>query len=226
METEVKLSFKDKDLLYGMASADFFRELCTDTSEPETVLLENTYIDTPDMNITKRSGAIRVRHYKGNSVDKYEFTVKYGGSVTEGLHKRLEWNVRSDDGNFRIADFKAKAITQNAEGDSSEALDELFEGITDDGLSVICSNSFSRAVYHLAYQGTAVEACFDSGIICNSDGSKTDEICELELELIEGDMFGLAYITGFITDENECAPLEKTKYSRTLNMAMGYGNEE
>ena len=226
METEVKLGFKNKESLYKVISSASFRKLCSDEGLIEPVLLENSYFDTPDMKITSRGGMIRSRHFFADDKEVFEFTVKYGGSVTEGLHKRLEWNVRSDDGNFRIADFKAKAITQNAEGDSSEALDELFEGITDDGLSVICSNSFSRAVYHLAYQGTAVEACFDSGIICNSDGSKTDEICELELELIEGDMFGLAYITGFITDENECAPLEKTKYSRTLNMAMGYGNEE
>ena len=226
METEVKLGFKDKESLYKVISSEAFRKLCTDEGVIEPTLLENSYFDTSDMKITSRGGMIRSRHFFSDGSEVYEFTVKYGGSVKEGLHKRLEWNVRGKDSNFSIADFMAKAISQNAEGDSSDALDELFEGITDEDLNIICSNSFSRAVYHLSYQGTQVEACFVSGIISNSDGSKTDEICELELELIEGDLFGLAHITGFITDENECAPLEKTKYSRTLNMVMGYGNEE
>lgn len=217
METEVKLSFKDKDLLYGMASADFFRELCTDTSEPEPVLLENTYIDTPDMNITKRSGAIRVRHYKGNSVDKYEFTVKYGGGSSNGLHKRLEWNVDSNDANFSIERF-----IREAEGgkDPSDKLLEAFGSIKDDDLTVLCSNSFNRTIYNLDYKNSRIEACFDSGIIKSSDGSRTDEICELELELIDGDVDSLNELTRMIMEHTGCVPLDDTKYRRTLAMTL------
>ena len=217
METEVKLSFKDKEHLYGVTKADFFRKLCIDASEPEAVLLENTYIVTPDMNISRRSGAIRVRHYCGNNVDKYEFTVKYGGGSVGGLHKRMEWNVASNDSNFSIDRF-----IREAEGgeDPSEMLKEAFGSIKDEDLIVLCSNSFNRTVYTLSYENSKIEACFDSGLIKSSDGSRTDEICELELELIEGDVASLNSLSKMIMEQTGCVPLDDTKYRRTLAMTL------
>ena len=107
MELEVKLSFDSRDKLYGLAVSDEFAKYCTDAVKPEPVLLENTYIDTSNMDITNRGGMIRVRHYKGSADDYYEFTVKYGGGVSEGFHKRYEWNARSEDDNFSIERFKS-----------------------------------------------------------------------------------------------------------------------
>ena len=225
METEVKLSFKDKDQLYAVASADFFRKLCVDSSEPEKVLLENTYLDTPDLSISKRSGAIRVRHYKSASLDKYEFTVKYGGGAAAGLHRRFEWNVDSVDGNFSIEEFKTKA---NANNDPADLLNEAFGTIKDEDLVVVCSNSFYRTVYKLLFENSTIEACFDSGLIKSSDGSKSDEICELELELIDGDVNSLNILSAILISKTGCSPLNDTKYRRTLACAkMGInGNEK
>ena len=217
METEAKLAFKDKESLYALARAEFFRELCSDPQEPGPVLLENSYIDTDDLDISRRGGMIRVRHYSGRDEDRFEFTVKYGGSVTGGLHQRHEWNVQSTDGTFSVESFKRQASAD----DPDDMLSEVFGTVCDDELNVICSNSFNRTVYNISFGQSSIEACFDSGIISSSDGSRTDEICELELELTDGDITDIRELADLIIDKTGCVPFEDTKYRRTLAIGTG-----
>lgn len=218
METEAKLAFKNRDDLYGLSSSDFFRSFITGDPVSEPVLLENTYLDTGDMDITRRGGMIRVRHYRKNSEDSFEFTVKYGGGVSGSIHKRYEWNVKSDDGRFSVEGFKKKI---SDEEDPRSILSEAFGTINDGDLKVLCSNSFTRTVYKLSYGESSIEACFDSGIISSPDGSATDEICELELELIKGNTDDLIKLAGLIEDTAGCTPFSDTKYRRTLALATG-----
>ena len=216
METEVKLGFKDKSDLFKVCAGEIFRIHCLEPEYPRPVLLENRYLDTEDLFITKRGGSLRVRHYAGADEDFYEFTVKYGGGTSGGLHKRLEWNVRSDDGNFSIGSFKDKA----SGADSLEILNEVFADISDCDLKVVCSNSFTRTVYRLSFGKSMIEGCFDSGVITSSDGTRTDEICELELELIRGDEKDLTDLANILKKDFDCISLDKTKYMRTLAMAI------
>ncbi len=217
METEAKLAFKDKDSLYGFAATDFFRGFCVDPDVPVPVLLENTYLDKADLDISRRGGMIRIRHYAGGGEDIYEFTVKYGGSVSVGMHQRYEWNLKNSNPDFSISDFIRSVPLED---DSRDVLPEVFGDIKDDDLTVICSNSFYRTVFELSYEGSIIEACFDSGIISSSDGLRTDEICELELELIKGDISNLRSLTDLVMNNAGCVPLEDTKYRRTLAMGM------
>ena len=98
-------------------------------------------------------------------------------------------------------------------------MDIVFEGVENDDLTVLCFNSFQRTVYELEFKDSKIEACFDSGLIENSDGSKTDEICELELELITGDEDDLKELSGLISSKFDCHPLDKSKFQRTLELA-------
>jgi len=218
METEVKLSFKDKESLFKFAKSEMFRQLCVNCGDVEPLLLENSYLDNSDMTVSGRSAMVRVRHYSGNVKDEYEFTVKCGGNSNEGLHQRYEWNVKSDSGIFSISEFK---LNVKDSGDPSELLDKVFEGLQDDDLKVMCCNSFNRTAYELNYGSSKIEACFDSGIIRGADPLKTEEICELELELIEGDVSDLNRLSEMIIKEADCQPLDKTKFRRTLALAMG-----
>ena len=213
METEVKLAFKDKDSLFKVALSEDFRKFLGDL-DPKTMLLENSYLDTTDMKILKRNASVRQRHVKG-SEDYFEETVKFRGGALGGLHRRFEWNVRHE-GKFSIKDFKSLA---KENGDPVELLDIVFEGVENDDLTVLCFNSFQRTVYELEYKSSKIEACFDSGLIKNSDGSKTDEICELELELIEGDEDDLKELSSLISSKYACHPLDKSKFQRTLELA-------
>ena len=100
-----------------------------------------------------------------------------------------------------------------------ELLDEVFEGVGSSDLSPLCYNSFVRTVYKLDYFGTVIEACFDRGIIYNSDKSGSDEICELELEFISGNVNELMVLSERIKGEFDCLPLDKSKFQRTLELA-------
>lgn len=213
METEVKLAFKDKDSLFKAALSEDFRKFLGD-SEPDTMLLENSYLDTTDMKILKRNASVRQRHVKG-SEDYYEETVKFSGGASGGLHRRFEWNVRHE-GKFSVDDFKSLA---KEHGDPVKLLDIVFEGVENDDLTVLCFNSFQRTVYELEFKDSKIEACYDSGLIKNSDGSKTDEICELELELITGNEDDLKELSGLISSKFDCHPLDKSKFQRTLELA-------
>ena len=213
METEVKLSFKNIDSLMKVASSDLFSE-CGISSDPKTVTLENYYLDTPDMKILQRNGSVRKRIVKGEE-SYIEGTVKYGGGSSSGIHKRYEWNARLN-GDFSIEEFK-KGIS--ADDDPVELLDEVFEGVGSSDLSPLCYNSFVRTVYKLDYFGTVIEACFDRGIIYNSDKSGSDEICELELEFISGNVNELMVLSERIKGEFDCLPLDKSKFQRTLELA-------
>ena len=213
METEVKLSFKDKESLNKVTLTESFRKHCV-SFDPVSMLLENYYLDTSDMLILKRGGSVRKRIVTG--VDNYcEYTVKYRGGADDGIHQRYEWNARLE-GGFTIEGFKSAL---DSDGDPVEFLSVVFEDITEDELLVLCFNSFNRTTYELKFNDSMIEACFDSGTIYNSDKTESDEICELELEIIEGRIEDLIELTGLIRSENECEPLDRSKFMRTLAMA-------
>ena len=214
METEVKLCFANKENLFKVAESDLFREFSV-TKESVPMTLENYYLDTEDRKVLSRNGSVRRRLVSGKE-SYVEETVKYGGGSQSGLHRRFEWNIRTTDDKFIIDSFKKGVST---DGDPVELLDEVFEGVTDDDLLILCFNSFERTTYKLEYNGSLIEACFDSGIIYNSDKTRSEEICELELELEKGNEEDLNVLSSLIRAEFECAPLDKSKFQRTLELA-------
>ena len=221
METEIKLGFKDKESMFAITEADCFSDFCLDTSKVSPVLLENTYLDTEDRKITSRGAMIRKRHYSGCGDDYYEFTVKYGGAVTDGLHQRYEWNVRSNTKNFRISEFKNLS---SGSDDPDELLDKALDGVSDDELKELCSNYFYRTVYTFGFGDSIMEACFDCGKIENVSGDAVEPICELELELTSGDVVDLREMARFLIDETGCVPFDDSKYKRTIRL-LDSGNK-
>ena len=214
METEVKLCFENKESLFKVADSELFRKF-TITAEPVTVTLENYYLDTDDHKILKRNGSVRRRLVSGK--DSFiEETVKYGGGSAAGLHRRFEWNFRTDEDRFVIENFK-KGVSEG--GDPVELLDEVFENVTDRDLVILCFNSFERTSYKLQYNESLIEACFDSGVIYNQDKTVSEDICELELELEKGSDSDLTGLSNLIKAGFGCIPLDKSKFQRTLELA-------
>ena len=214
METEVKLCFENKESLFKVADSELFRKF-TITAEPVTVTLENYYLDTDDHKILSRNGSVRRRLVSGK--DSFiEETVKYGGGSAAGLHRRFEWNFRTDEDRFVIDSFKRGVLT---DGDPATLLDEVFENVTDRDLVILCFNSFERTSYKLQYNESLIEACFDSGVIYNQDKTVSEDICELELELEKGSDSDLTGLSNLIKAGFGCIPLDKSKFQRTLELA-------
>lgn len=61
-----------------------------------------------------------------------------------------------------------------------------------------------------------MEASFDIGKI--SGGNKTEDICELEIELEAGDVVDLKEMAQFIVDNTGAVPYDQSKYMRAIRL--------
>lgn len=215
METELKLSFKGEDSLLQILTTDWILNYCLDTEPVEPVKMVSIYYDTPSLDLKNRGVAVRVRAYD-NSDDleySYEHTVKMGGKVENGLHQRYEWNHKTASSEFSYDEF-ISSIGKN--DDPSELLEEAFEGIDISSLEPLFKTKFIRRTYHFGYGDSLMEACFDTGKLCASD--KSDVICELELELISGDVEDLKDMASVILEKTDAVLFDDSKYKRCLKL--------
>ena len=220
METEVKLAFKDRESLFSAASSDWFASHCVNTdSKPLT--LENCYLDTKDQLLCARGAVFRKRHFTGEGTDSYEFTTKCVVSVTEGVHERYEWNVKSVDGKIDVEGFKREAAKQ---GDDPKVLEKLLSGISDSDIGTLCSNSFDRTTYEFTYGESVMEACIDYSEIKDSEGKTVDIICEMELELMNGTVSDLEEAKTFIMSKTGAEPFDTGKFERTFRASKSGGS--
>ena len=139
--------------------------------------LFNTYYDTPTFDLRRRRIALRLRR-KGSSV--WLMTVKGGGdSGAGGLAQRSEWEAPTQPGVF---DFSI--VT---DPDLREFLESL-----QDRLQPVFSTDFTRTAWRLDHAGAVIEMALDRGKISalaevEGQAPITVPLCELELELLEGD---------------------------------------
>lgn len=213
METEVKLAFKDKESLMSVIDEEWFADYCLDTTPKEPKKLRNIYYDTPDRELAKRGAVVRVRLYSSDEGEQYEHTVKFGGTVVNGLHQRYEWNVLTDSDEFDLTKFIKEASDND---DPVEILEEALEGIDASDLKPLCSTVFKRIVYMFGFGDSMMEVCFDWGKIIAGD--KEEEICELELELESGDVVDLKDMAEFIVENTGAVTFDESKFRRCLKL--------
>lgn len=132
--------------------------------------LLSIYFDTPDLNLRQQRVALRVRRIGSDWVQ----TVKSGGGVRAGLHQRGEWeNVVAHD---------RPDLTKITD----PALLRLFSSAAvRDRLQAVFTTEFKRITWQLQWgNGDAVELALDQGAV--TSGDKTAPVCEIELELKQG----------------------------------------
>ena len=217
METEVKLAFKSKEEMMAVIDADWFEDYCLDAGEKEPQKLTNTYYDTADRKLLNRGTSVRVRLYEDSEGSGYEHTVKFGGSVVDGLHQRYEWNVDAEDDRIDLKQFRRRA--SKGDDDPEEILDEAIGDLDSEELIPLCSTYCERITYTFGFGDSIMEACFDTGRI--SAAGKTEEICELELELESGDVVDLKDMAQFIVDKTGAIPFDESKYIRAIKLLDG-----
>lgn len=131
--------------------------------------LLNTYYDTPDLRLSKSGVAVRFRK-KGAA---WLLTVKSAESASGGLARRSECEYPAEPGNF---DFRFV--------DDPELRERLEAEIP--RLTPIFTTDFVRTSRRLEFQGARIELAIDRGNIAS--GGQRRNICELELELLEGEI--------------------------------------
>lgn len=163
IETELKLSCSPQALV-KLKRHPFLRGLQQGRSR--TVHLFNVYFDTPDFALKQARMAIRLRR----SGKQWLQTLKGGGGVQAGLHQRNEWEMPVAGEALELGALKAAGA-------------RLPKGVAKH-LQAVFRTDFSRSIRELHYEDARIELCLDQGEVSCAAG-KVD-ICELELELLEG----------------------------------------
>ena len=163
LETEIKLS------LPAAAVRRLSSHPLLAAGKPVRQKLVNTYYDTPDQRLQRKRLAVRYRQ-KGA---EWLLTVKSDAPSPGGLAQRREWEVPGQPGQFDFTHIDNPKLRRFLE----EAIAELLPVFTTD---------FTRSLWVLTpREGSRIEVALDRGTIVA--GERKENICELELELLEGD---------------------------------------
>jgi len=217
-EVEIKLKILNKTDLPSESFDDFAGKLQKSLggknnkrgvsvfSEP-LQSLETSYFDTKNMDLRNSKIAYRVRIDEGGKVATIKTDIPKDNKSSTILAERLEQTAR---------------ITENTSPDNfieifkdTEVLDILKPVIGRKNLTLLFTTKFDRKSYLIEQEDKyKILLCIDSGkIIC---GDKAEDIYEIELELLEGDLeniFNIAFIiSNLIAVNAETA----SKYARGL----------
>ena len=178
-ETELKLHITPEQLARLNRHA-LLKSLSV--SRPVTRRLHNIYYDTPKLELHKTGMALRLRR-AGN---QWLQTLKGGGSVEAGVHRRSEWEVPV--GSAKL-DFTFSGV---------EEWDEFLPAALRGKLRPMFVTDFSRSTRMLDFHGARIELCMDQGEVRADELSVP--ICEIELELKSGAVRSLFELASGLLD--------------------------
>ncbi len=202
MELEMKYAIPSRETADDIW-ADAMLESLTDSTGSEAVVMKAVYFDTEDGALRDHNITLRVRAEGERSFA----TLKWGGSVHDGMHERQEINVPVSGEETFIAP-PASLFQESEEGAA------LLELIGTKPLQNLLETRFLRRRKRLHYNGSIMELAIDTGSIVTDNGSLP--ILELELELFTGSEKDIAELGGRIADKYALLPENRSKFARGL----------
>jgi len=200
MATEIELKY----LIINDNVIDKLTQLLKDyhyTYQYSQKKLSNTYFDTANLTLRKLDMGLRIRGYG----DYCEQTIKTAGKVIAGLHQRPEYNIEITGDRPKLDLFPREIWPENI------ALEEIQAALTP-----LFSTHFERTTWLIDNKnGSQIELVFDVGEI--SAGKHSEPICEIELELISGEIHDLFVLAKQLALHLSLRPGIKSKAAR------GYG---
>jgi inorganic triphosphatase YgiF len=163
METELKLSLHQQDVPALLA-----HPLLAAPAKVQRLL--NTYFDTSALDLKQRRMAVRERL----AGDQWLLTVKTAGKSENGLSRRQEWEAPTTPCTL---DFAALV-------DDAELAASLMALRAE--LKPLFRTDFERHSWVLMHDSASIEVALDQGQITVSDTALSEDILELELELLSG----------------------------------------
>lgn len=135
-------------------------------SRAATRKLCSVYYDTPALDLRSNAMALRLRR----AGKRWLQTLKGGGGVQAGLHRRNEWET--------------PVAGEALELDALEAAGGVLPKDVRKALQPVFVTDFSRNMRLLRFEGAEIELCLDRGEVRTE--LRSFPICEVELELISG----------------------------------------
>ena len=139
-----------------------------------------------------------------------EQTIKTAGIVRGGLHQRPEYNLPLQGDRPTLADFPSEIWPENT--DIAQLQADLVDLFTTD---------FERSMWHIKLPNNAeIEVVFDQGMA--RSGEQSYPICEIELELVSGDIDDLFTLAQQITQLGDVRLGNVSKAKRGYQLAGLY----
>jgi inorganic triphosphatase YgiF len=165
LETELKLSIAPEQMS-RLKRHPLLKKL--GASRAANLKLYSIYYDTPELDLRSHAMALRLRR----AGDQWLQTLKGGGGVQAGLHRRDEWET--------------PVAGEALELDALEAAGGRLPRGVGKKLQRAFVTDFSRNLRLLGFEGAEIELCMDRGEV--RAGQQAFPICELELELKSGEL--------------------------------------
>ncbi len=167
--------------------------------------LAATYFDTPALELQQRGIALRVRREGRRWVQ----AVKGGGSVTSGVHQRLEIESVLRDRHPDMSVLPRHPVTKI-----------LRSRKVAESLVPVLYTEITRTLRVLEpAPGVLIEAAIDRGVI--RSGRRRDPVCEIELELKSGPVSALFELAQQLAQTMPLAPEHRSKAERGYLLFRG-----
>jgi len=170
----------------------------------EPVQLLNIYYETQDFWLRRHDMGLRIRGVDG----RYEMTMKIAGRVVGGLHQRPEYNIDISQPQLELARFPTEVWPEG----------ELPESLTSD-LQPLFSTDFWREKWLVNEGNSRIEIALDRGEV--KAGEFQEPICELELELLEGNAGDLLKLARKLVTQSGLRQGSLSKAARGYHLAQG-----
>lgn len=205
----MKLAYKSKEELMAVPDKKWFmKHLLPD--EPVCRELKSSYFDTPDMAFRQAGAVVRVREVSG---EDYIHTVKISTGSNEGLHQRFEWNQKTTEDRFSVQAFLEQA---QIDEDPYSILQEVLQPALGADLRCILQTKFERTTYLVGYGDSIFEVALDIGEVVA--GERREDICEMEIELLNGDVRDLLTLGEIIQAGSDGEPENLSKFGRGIRL--------
>ncbi|KLQ39205.1 hypothetical protein ABR32_13130 [Enterobacter cloacae subsp. dissolvens] len=170
----------------------------------EPVQLLNIYYETPDNWLRRHGMGLRIRGANG----RYEMTMKIAGRVVGGLHQRPEYNIDINQPELELERFPAE-VWPNGELPSTLATE----------VQPLFSTDFWREKWLVTEGKSRIEIALDLGEV--KAGEYQEPICELELELLEGETNDVLKLARKLVSQSGLRQGSLSKAARGYHLAAG-----
>lgn len=170
----------------------------------EPVQLLNIYYETPDNWLRRHDMGLRIRGANG----RYEMTMKIAGRVVGGLHQRPEYNIDINQPELELERFPAE-VWPNGELPSTLAAE----------VQPLFSTDFWREKWLVTEGKSRIEIALDLGEV--KAGEYQEPICELELELLEGETNDVLRLARKLVSQSGLRQGSLSKAARGYHLAAG-----
>lgn len=198
MEIELKYAINSKEIAAKIWEDEDLMKI-EEPGTRETVIMNATYFDTEDMDLSKNDMAYRVR----KEGDRLIASLKWGGGSDGPLHKREEINIP-------VMNTKPNPVIF----ETCDIGEDLVSIIGGKELHSVLDMHIERKRFRVDTESTILEISIDHGQIITEN--YVEPVCEMEIELFSGSEDVMMKIGQAMAEKYGLVSEKRSKFYRGL----------